>query len=105
MEIDRLPVGVIPRIEGATISVEFIGENEDHLTAVFIRWHIVHFGGCILVNQSKVSYVRYLPSCIGVDAAPTLLGKLRRGEIYDDGITSTGGGMIEKWGGGLYCVR
>ena len=37
MEIDCLPVGVVPGVEGATVSVKFIGENEDHLAAIFIR--------------------------------------------------------------------
>ena len=36
MEINRLPVGVIPRIEGTTVSVKFIRENEDHFAAILI---------------------------------------------------------------------
>lgn len=98
MEVDRLPVGVIPRIEGTTVFVEFIGENEDHLAAVFIRWDVVRSDGCIFVNQPKVSDVRYLSSCIGVDAVPTVMGELRRGEMYDYRIASTGGDVVENWG-------
>jgi hypothetical protein len=50
MEIDRLPVGVIARIECTTVSVEFIGENEDHLAPIFIRRYVVHVDGRVLVN-------------------------------------------------------
>lgn len=94
MEIDRLPVGVVSRIEGPTVSVELVRENEDHLATIFIRWYIVHVDRCVLVDQSKVSDVWYLPGCIGGDAVPTtFVGKLRRGKVYDHGVTSAGGGI------------
>jgi len=50
MKIGRLPVGVIPRIEGTTISIEFIREDEDHLATVFIGWYIVRVDRCVLVD-------------------------------------------------------
>ena len=50
MEIDRLPVGVVSRIEGPTVSVELVRENEDHLATIFIRWYIVHVDRCVFVD-------------------------------------------------------
>ena len=71
MEISCLPVRVIPRIEGTTVSIEFIGENEDHLAAILIGWYAVHLGWCVLVDQTKVPNVWYLSGFIGGDAIPT----------------------------------
>ena len=95
MEIDRLPIGVIPRVEGTTVSIEFVRENEDHLAAIFIRWYAVHVGGGVLVNQTEVSDVRYLTSCIGGDTVPTtFMSELGRGKVYDHRVSSTGGEII-----------
>ena len=97
MEIDRLPVGVIPRVEGTTVSIEFIGENEDHFAVIFIGWYAVHVGGGVLVDETKDSDVRYLPGCIGGDTVPTtFVGELRRGKVYDDRVSCTGGDVIKK---------
>ena len=50
MEIDRLPIRVVTRVECTTVSIEFIGENEDQLAAIFVRWYTVHVGRRVLVN-------------------------------------------------------
>ena len=76
MEVYRLPVGVIPRIEGTTVFIEFVRENEDHLAAVFIRWFAVHVGGSVLVYQAEVSDVRYLSGCVRTNTIPaTVMGE------------------------------
>ena len=91
MEIDRLPIGVVTGVECATVSIEFIGENEDQLASIFIRWYTVHVGRRVLVEQSKDFRVRYLSSCIGGDACPTTMG-----EAYDHRVTSTGDEVVEN---------
>lgn len=50
MEVDRLPIGVVTWVESTAVSVEFIGENEDQLTAISVRWYIVHVDRSVLVN-------------------------------------------------------
>ena len=60
MEVDRLPVGVIPWVEGTAVCVEFIGENEDHLAAIFIGGYVVDLDRGVPIDETKVSYVRYL---------------------------------------------
>jgi hypothetical protein len=42
MKVDRLPVRVVSRIKGTAVCVELIGENEDHVAAIFIGWYIVY---------------------------------------------------------------
>ena len=88
MEINRLPVGVIPRIKGTTVSVEFIRENEDHLAAIFIGCYVVHVYWRVLVDETKVSDVRYLSGCIGVDT-PTVMGVA--GVIHSHRVSDTEG--------------
>ena len=102
MEVYRLPVGVIPRIEGTTVSIEFIGENEDHLAAIFIRWYAVQVDRGVLVNQTKISYVRYLSGCISIDAVPTaFMGEFGRGKVYDHRVSNTEGGVIKTARGSM----
>ena len=50
MKVSRFPIGVVPRIKGTAVSIEFIGKNKDHLAAVLIRLYIVRLDGRVLVN-------------------------------------------------------
>jgi len=95
MEVDRLPIGVISRIKGTAVTTKFIREYEDHLTAVFIGWYAIKVGGGVLVDQAKVSNIRYLTGFICGDAVPTVMGELVRGKIYNDGVSSTGGDAVK----------
>ena len=95
MEVDRFPVGVISRIKGTTVCIEFIREDKDHLAAIFIRWYAIKVGGGVLVDQTKVSNIRYLTGFIGGDAVPTIAGRSVRGKVYNDGISSTGSDVVE----------
>lgn len=91
MEIDRLPIRIVPWIKGATVCVEFIGEHKYHLAAIFIRWYVVHLGRCVLVDEAKVPDVRYLTGRIGIDTVPTIATVVRRSEIHNHRISDTGG--------------
>jgi hypothetical protein len=50
MEVDRLPIGVVARVECTAVSVEFVGENENQLTPIFVRRYTVCVDGRVLVN-------------------------------------------------------
>ena len=95
MEVDRLPVGVISRIKGTTVSIEFIREDKDHLAAVFVGWYVIQVGWGVLVDQTKVPNIRYLTGFIGCDGVPTVTGGSVRGKIYNDGVSSTGSDVDE----------
>jgi len=95
MEVDRLPVGVISRIKGTTVFIEFIGEDKDHLAAIFVGWYVIQVGGGVLVDQTKVPNIWYLTGFIGGDAVPTIAGGFVRGKVYNDGVSSTGSDVAE----------
>ena len=88
MEVNRLPIGVVTRVECTAVFVEFVRENEGQLAAVFVGWDIVHAGRRVLVNESKTPRAWYLSGCIGGCVSPT-------GEFWGEGcshrVNSTGG--------------
>ena len=90
MEIDRLPVGIVPWIKRTTVCIEFIGENEDHLATIFIGRYVVHFDRSVLVDEAEVADVRDLTGSIGDDAVPTVVAVVRR-EVDDHRVSDTGG--------------
>lgn len=77
MKIDRLPIGIVPWIKRATVCVELVGEHENHLATIFIRWYAVSVDGRIFVDEAEVSDVRYLTGLIGVDLVPTIVCVVR----------------------------
>lgn len=95
MEIDRLPVGIIPRIKRTTVCVEFIGEYENHLPTIFIGWYVVKVDRRVLVDEAKVTDVRYLTGGIGVDGVPTVAGVVGC-EVHNHRVADTGGWRSQR---------
>jgi hypothetical protein len=89
MQVDRLPIGVIPWIKCTTVLVEFVREHQLPFLSIQIGRLRISFSWSVLVNEAKVS--REIGDLARrVDSAEVEAPLIRQSglrEVGNDGVT------------------
>jgi hypothetical protein len=90
VKINRLPVRVVARIEGATVGIELVAKDQVPLAPILPGSVRVGLLGGVLVYQAKVSYIGDLARRVDASqVVPAQRARFLPGQVRDHGVHRT----------------